>query len=331
MRRLARPLLLLALAGLLAGCTLGTSPSLDVTTQVEDFGSNPGHLRMYKYVPAKLAPAPAMVVVLHHCFQRAYDYIEEAAWRPLADRYGFVILAPEQVPYNELNRCFSWYSSGQWRGKGEGESIHQMIEKMAIDYKVDRNRNFVTGLSSGGSMAMAMLASYPDVFAGGSEIGGAPFGCATSFIDVPLCQTIGASKTPQEWGDLVRAASPHHGPWPVVSIWHGSNDLIAAPNDAKNLVIQWTNVHGLPNRPSRQDTVEGYPHYVYADASGRAVVEYYDVTGMGHSVPMDPGRGCGDGREGVGNFVSDRHICSSLYMLKFWGVVDAADSLAPGS
>lgn len=321
----------LMLGALLAGCTLGTSPNINATTQVGEFGTNPGNLRMFKYIPAKLPPSPAMVVVLHHCFQHAFDYLEEGGWRTLADRYGFVVLLPEQPAANEINLCFNWYSSAEWRGKGEGESIHQMVEKMAVDYKIDRSRVFVTGLSSGASMAMVLLATYPEVFAGGGEIGGAPFGCAKTFLDVPVCQTIGPIDTPQAWGNLVRAASPYHGPWPIVSVWHGNLDVIAAPNDAKAIVQQWTNVHGIPDTPTRQEKVEGYPRLVYADSSGRAVVEYYQMIGMGHSVPMDPHRGCGDGRQGFGNFVSDMHICSSFYMLKFWGLVGADDSLQPGT
>ena len=109
--KLVLSLLLLAFAMPLSACTLGTSPKINLTTPVASFGSNPGELLMFKYVPAKPAPEPAMVVVLHHCFQHANDYIEEAAWRALADRYGWVLLMPEQQGSNDFNRCFGWYSS----------------------------------------------------------------------------------------------------------------------------------------------------------------------------------------------------------------------------
>ena len=92
---------------------------------------------------------------------------------------------PEQQASNDIYRCFGWYSSANKRGRGEVESIRQMIEKMVADYHVDRRRIYATGLSSGGSMTLVMLATLPDVFAGGGDVGGVPFGCATSALNMP--------------------------------------------------------------------------------------------------------------------------------------------------
>src|SRR6476661_4585304 len=60
------------------------------------FGSNPGNLRMFVYRPPSLAENPALVVVLHGCTQTAAGYDLGVGWSTLADRYGFVLLFPEQ-------------------------------------------------------------------------------------------------------------------------------------------------------------------------------------------------------------------------------------------
>ena len=54
--------------------------------------------------------------------------------------------------------------------KGEALSIRQMIKGVQDRHGTDPQRVFVTGLSAGGAMAAAMLATYPDVFAGGAVI-----------------------------------------------------------------------------------------------------------------------------------------------------------------
>ena len=54
-----------------------------------------------------------------------------------------------------------------------------MIARMVGDHKIDQHRIFVTGLSAGGAMTSVMLATYPEIFAGGAIIAGLPFGVAT--------------------------------------------------------------------------------------------------------------------------------------------------------
>ena len=44
-----------------------------------------------------------------------------------------------------------------------------------VDHSIDRQRIFITGLSSGGAMTSVMLATYPEVFAGGAVIAGLPY------------------------------------------------------------------------------------------------------------------------------------------------------------
>lgn len=317
-------LLALVLA-LLGGCAFGTGPDRAVATPVVSFGTNPGDLRMYKYIPEGVPLSPAMVVSLHHCFQLADDYIEEAGWKALADRYKFVLLMPEQNPLNDLSRCFSWYAKEG--GKGEVESIRQMVEKMIAEYGVDRRRIFATGLSSGGSLTLRLLATYPDLFAGGGALGSVTFGCTSVALGVFPCQFVGESHDPQEWGDMVRAASSHRGPWPIVSIWHGDRDSLAAPDNAVASVEQWTNVHATDAVPDRVESGNGYVRRVYEDATGRPVVEYWELLAHGHSTPVDFARGCGNGRDGFGDFVADIGLCSSFEMLKFWGLVPGGETL----
>jgi len=126
--------------------------------------------------------------------------------------------------------------------------------------------------------------------------------------------------TAAQWGDFVRQAS-NATAYPRVSIWHGSADTTVSPANGTSEMQQWTNVHGIDPASSVKDTVNGYPHEVYKDASGKAMVETYSITGMAHGHPVDPGTGpdqCGT----ADKYVLNVHICSSLYAARFFGLAN---------
>ncbi len=130
------------------------------------FGPNPGALAAKFHVPNGLEEGAPLVVVLHGCTQTAAGYDYHSGWSRLADEAGFALLFPEQQRANNPNLCFNWFLPGDARrGSGEALSIRQMIETMVATHGLDRTRIFITGLSAGGAMASAMLASYPEVFA----------------------------------------------------------------------------------------------------------------------------------------------------------------------
>ena len=194
-----------------------------------------------------------------------------------------------------------------------------MIEHVIRTREIDRRRVFVTGLSAGGAMTSVMLATYPELFAGGAIIAGAPYRCATSSAEALASMFQGQVRSAQEWGDLVRAASSYRGPWPKVSVWHGDADRTVAVVNAAEVIKQWTNVHGLPTAPSRQEIVDGHPRRVWVNAAGEDVVEDYIISGMSHGAPI--AISTGEQRHGAaGPFSLDVGIPSSYHMTKFWGL-----------
>src|SRR2546423_6620103 len=78
-------------------------------TQVTGFGSNPGNLLMYAYVPASLPPGAPLVVALHGCTQTAGDYYSDAGWSKFADSAPFAVVYPQQQSANNSSQCFNWF------------------------------------------------------------------------------------------------------------------------------------------------------------------------------------------------------------------------------
>jgi poly(hydroxyalkanoate) depolymerase family esterase len=297
-------------------------------TEVTGFGSNPGNLRMFKYLPPGLPANAPLVVAMHGCSQSAASYDAETGWQMLAQRWHFALLLPQQQSANNSSTCFNWFEAGDTsRGSGEALSIKQMVDRMQADHGGDPARVYVTGLSAGGAMTSAMMAAYPEVFAGGAIVAGLPYRCATSQSAAFSCMNPGTDLTPAQWGDKVRAASSHSGAWPIVSIWHGDSDYVVRPANLTESMQQWTNVHGIDQTADVSDTVGGFPHKIYKDAAGMPRVETYTITGMGHGTPVDPGTGetqCGT----AGAYILDVNLCSSYYIGHFWSL-DNLDGNAP--
>jgi feruloyl esterase len=279
---------------------------------------------MFVHLPPHFARKSPLVVVLHGCTQTAESYDHGAGWSTLADRYGFALVLPEQQRSNNPNLCFNWFQTEDTqRGQGEALSIRQMVEKMVLDHGIDRHRVYVTGLSAGGAMTSVMLATYPDVFAGGAIIAGLPYGAASNVKEAFETMFQSPQRPAPEWGKLVREACAHAGPWPRVSVWHGGADATVIPSNAIEIVKQWTDVHRLPSAPTSENIVDGFPRQVWSNGTGEELIESYTIPDMAHGTPLAVGNDA-DQCGAAGAFLLDVGISSSYHIAKFWGIAGSA-------
>ena len=301
-----------------------------------EFGSNPGNLRMFSYAPPGIkGPAP-LVVVLHGCKQKAATFARDAGWLHLAESANVMLLLPEQKglnPFwydvawaaplvaflgaNNQNACFNWFEPGDTaRDRGEALSIVQMMDAMIAKYPVDRSRVYIVGLSAGGAMTAAMLAAYPERFAGGAIVAGVPYGCANNVTRALHCMNPGVDRKPEEWRQTLGVGSARY---PHVSIWHGDADDRVIPPNRGELVEQWTAAHGLTGAPPKNvETNEFLTREIYVDASGAAKVESVLVKRLGHAFPIQVGGVWPCGR--AGDFVVDAKVCGAREIARFWGL-----------
>lgn len=61
--------------------------------QVANFGSNPSGVKMYLYVPNKLATNPAIIVAIHYCSGTAQAFYQGTQYAQLAEKYGYIVSA----------------------------------------------------------------------------------------------------------------------------------------------------------------------------------------------------------------------------------------------
>ena len=291
--------------------------------RLDDFGSNPGSLTGWTYVPLHAAATPTLVVVLHGCTQTAAGYDHGSGWSELAERHGFALLFPEQTRANNANLCFNWFEPADTRrDSGEALSIRQMVAAMVDRHAIDPASIFVTGLSAGGAMTSVMLATYPELFAGGAIIAGLPYGAASSMPQAFERMRGQGHASDAAAATHVRRASTHLRDWPTVSVWHGTADMTVSQVNADAIIGQWRDLHGVADAPDREDRVDGFPHRAWLDDEGRVAIEEYRITGMGHGTPLATG-----GEDGVGAAIPhmlDVGISSTRHIAAGWGLLDTA-------
>jgi len=330
----------------LAALALATAPgaprAVEALEAVGDFGANPGALDLFVHAPSSLTAEDAMVVALHGCTQSAADFDDETGLAALAEAVPFVLLLPQQREANNAERCFNFFERGDNRpGEGESASIRNMIAYGVERFEVDPARIHVLGLSAGGSMTAVLLANYPELFRAGAVVAGTPFDCnrPTPLTRAPwwwlrtffgeaaaasfACGILGSNaidRTARDWGDAVRALHPTPpARWPRVSLWQGDADEVVDPANQRELLEQWSDVHGIDTAPEASEVQGDVVREVHGDAGGTILIETWTLADFPHALAVDPDaepRACGVAAE----FLEPAELCTVRRVAAFWGL-----------
>lgn len=298
MKALRHIFAILTLVALVAAVFFASPARAASLVEITNFGTNPTGLRMHLYVPDGMTyPAPLLVAV-HYCTGTGPAFFSGTEFASLANQYKFIIIYPSAT---RSGQCYDVSSPGAFSHTGNSDpaGIISMVNYVKQNYNIDSNRVFVAGASSGAMMTNVLLGDYPDVFKAGAAFMGVPFGCFAASAGDPTnpanqagwnstCSAGQSVKTPQQWGDLVRAAFPSYtGARPRMQVWHGATDTTLAYPNLNEEIKQWTNVLGVSQTPSLTDTPQsGWTRTRYGGTGVNAPVEAISVAGVGHSLPL---------------------------------------------
>ena len=106
------------------------------------------------------------MLVLHGCAQTAAgDIIDGGSdkgynWKPVADQYGAVILAPNATGNVYGTHCWDWAATNRSRSYGHSAVLLDLVNRFLSNpqYAIDPKQVYVTGLSSGGAAASGVVA-----------------------------------------------------------------------------------------------------------------------------------------------------------------------------
>ena len=306
--------------------TLITLNMFSQIQQITNFGTNPGNLKMYVYVPSNITNNASVIVAMHGCTQTANDYVTSAGWNDLADECNSIIIYPEQQYLNNYNYCFNWFLDGdQTRDNGEAMSIKQMVDYVKANYNVDNSKVFVTGLSAGAAMTSVMAACYPEVFAKGAIMAGTPYKSGTDATTAFYAMNGSVNKTPAEWKALITAQNPaYSGSYPKMAIFHGLLDPTVSPNNITELTKQWTAIHNTDQTADATNNLfDGNPdiqQLLYNDSNNDTVVATYKISNLGHAIAVNPGS-CPFQGGTAGMFAVDKNFHSTYWAARFFEIV----------
>ncbi|KAF9523478.1 acetyl xylan esterase [Crepidotus variabilis] len=254
--------------------------------QVSNYGSNPTNVQMYIYKPTGLITNPALIVALHWCNGNAQSIFTGTQFANLADQYkSFMVLYPNAP---DSGGCWDVHTTATLTHDAGGDSlgIASQVRYAIQNYGVDKSRVFMTGLSSGAMMISVLAGAYPDLFTAGSAFAGVPYACfAGSSMWNSQCSTGQTSKTPQQWGDLVRSGYPgYSGTRPKIQIFQGTSDTVLSYNNFGENIKQWTNVFGYSTTPvttQSNSPLNGWTRSTYGPN-----FQAINAQGVTHDIPI---------------------------------------------
>lgn len=295
--------------------------------EIKKFGNNLGNLRMFIHdvIPKDTNKLP-LVVVLHGCSQNAKSVSELTGWNKLADINNFVVLYPQQKRVNNLNLCFNWFiDSDIEKNQGESESIFQMISFVRQNYSIDSNRIFITGLSAGAAMSVAMTATHPELFKSGAIFAGAPYKIAKNPIDGTKAMLGKKYISREELVQDLREQNPNYqGQYTTLIVYQGLNDPIVNYKSTTLLIDQWTGVNNADTIPEKVETaflgIEDITRKEYLDSLNSTILIFYEIDNLGHKLLIKPGEDEDEGGQ-TGIFGVDKGFHSTFQVAKEFGIV----------
>ena len=226
------------------------------------------------YVPATYTPGtPAPLVLNFHGYtSNASDQMFYGDFRPIADTAGFLLVHP--MGTLDGNGETHW-NSGWGTGVDDIGFTEALIDSLALDYSINLDRVYSTGMSNGGFMSYTLACSLSDRIAAIASVTGA-----------------------MNLGQSTSCNAQH--PTPVMQI-HGTADGVILYNGSTwyvstaNSMSYWTGFNQCDPTPvvtnvPNINTIDGCTavHYVYQNGNNGVEVELYEIVNGEHTWPGAP-------------------------------------------
>jgi poly(hydroxyalkanoate) depolymerase family esterase len=261
--------------------------------------------RDYKlFIPSRYQERPLpLVVMLHGCTQSPNDFAAGTRMNFVAEGQNCFVVYPAQPSRANQAKCWNWFrTADQQRGRGEPSLIAGITRQIMDGYSVDPKRVYVAGLSAGAAAASIMGATYNDLYAAIGIHSGLACGVAT---DLPS-----ALAAMRQGGSDHKIISPDRPLVPTI-VFHGDRDTTVHPNNGDQILEQSLGTMSTQKKVHRGHVPGGhaYTRTILSDASGRGMLEHWNIHGAGHAW---------SGGSQAGSYTDPRGPDASREMLRFF-------------
>jgi poly(hydroxyalkanoate) depolymerase family esterase len=272
---------------------------------IESTYGGPAGSRAYRlFIPSRYRERPLpLVVMLHGCTQSPDDFAAGTRMNFLAEEQNCFVAYPAQPSRANHAKCWNWFrTADQQRDGGEPSLIAGITRQIMDDYLVDRKRVYVGGLSAGAAAAAIMGATYNDLYAAIGIHSGLACGVAT---DLPS-----ALVAMRQGGSDHKVISGDQPPVPTI-VFHGDRDTTVHPNNGDQILEQSLGTTSTQKKVHRGQVPGGhaYTRTILSDASGRGILEHWNIHGAGHAW---------SGGSPAGSYTDPRGPDATREMLRFF-------------
>lgn len=225
---------------------------------------------------AKSGPLP-LILALHGGGGTAEGMARATRLHETANRKGYLVVYPAGTNRRGRRRRLNWNAGGRYGG-GWAERrqvddigfIRALVGNLQQAYDVDPRKIYATGISKGGMLAYRLACEMADVFAAVAVVAGAQTAdrcrpsepVAVLHIHGDRDQNVPLAGGRGRW-------TGRRNSWPPV----------------KSGIEFWQRYNGCAASPREIAATDAYRYWRYADADGRADVDFCLVNDCGHTWP----------------------------------------------
>ncbi|MBC7411987.1 MAG: prolyl oligopeptidase family serine peptidase [Bacteroidia bacterium] len=259
---------------LLAAALLFALNTQAQSTNIDSIVSNGLYRNFRLYKPAVYTgfTARPLIINMHGYTSNAADQQMYSNFMPIADTANFLMVCPNGTSSNGSQY---WNAGIGNTGANDIQFISDLITHLSLNYNIDLNRVYATGMSNGGFMSQTLACALNNKIAAVASVTGSMFTsqyttCAPN-RPVPVMQISGTADNTVPYAGTTNTLSITS----LVNYWVTNNNCTTTPV-----------VTAIPNT----NTTDGCTaeRSVYTNGNAGSTVELYKIIGGGHTWPGAP-------------------------------------------